>query len=141
VNGEHQMIAKQLDKANTEFREFERKDIKYRWGGSGRAGGWHGGIGTAARWACQVPRLVHSTAAACPLALPCMRCREDLKHLKAKLKKLEDKMAKDGSKGQELAAELARLQEDVPALQARAADLELQLGKAQEVGARVLSGI
>jgi hypothetical protein len=51
----------------------------------------------------------------------------------AKLKKLEDKMAKDGSKGQELAAELARLQEDVPALQARAADLELQLAKAQEV--------
>ena len=73
----------------------------------------------------------------CPLsALPCaaLWCREDLKHLKAKLKKLEDKMGKDSSKGQELAAELARLQEDVPALQARAADLELRLAKAQEVG-------
>ena len=56
-----------------------------------------------------------------------------MKHLKAKLKKLEEKMGKDSSKGQELAAELARLQEDVPLLQARAADLELQLTKAQEV--------
>ncbi len=38
-----------------------------------------------------------------------------------------------GAKTQELQAELERLQEDVPALQARAADLELQLAKAQEV--------
>lgn len=61
-------------------------------------------------------------------------CREDLKHLKQKLKKVEEKMAKDGTKADELQAELARLQEDVPALQARTADLELQLIKAQEVG-------
>lgn len=54
--------------------------------------------------------------------------------MKAKLKKLEDKAAKDGAKAGELEAELARLQEDVPALQARASDLELQLAKAQEVG-------
>ena len=96
--------------------------------------------------------------------------------MKAKLKKLDEKMAKDGAlgwgqggergtrmlsaslvqlcvcveahppgqpstpcswpagtKAQDLQAELERLQEDVPALQARAADLELQLAKAQEV--------
>ena len=31
VNGEHQAIAKELDKAQAEFKEFERKDIKFRW--------------------------------------------------------------------------------------------------------------
>ncbi len=32
--------------------------------------------------------------------LSCLACcREDLKHLKAKLKKLDDKMAKDGACG------------------------------------------
>ena len=53
MNGEHQVIANQLDKANTEFREFERKDIKYRWEGVGPSGVWlgerwkegHGGAG------------------------------------------------------------------------------------------------
>lgn len=32
INGEHQAIAAELEKAQGEFREFERKDIKYRWG-------------------------------------------------------------------------------------------------------------
>ena len=134
--------------------------------------------------------LVQSAAVPQP-AIPSACCREDLKHLKAKLKKLDEKMAKDGgwlevaagvgwgleqwrqvlvvllvvvfgaawcgcgmcfltqleaespslspftcgtgAKAQDLQVELQRLQEDVPALQARAADLELQLTKAQEV--------
>ncbi|EFN54921.1 hypothetical protein CHLNCDRAFT_134635 [Chlorella variabilis] len=96
VTGEHQVIAKELEKAHATFKEFERKDIKYR---------------------------------------------EDLKHLKQKLKKVEEKMAKDGTKADELQAELARLQEDVPALQARTADLELQLIKAQEVRTGLEEGI
>ncbi|KAI3438320.1 hypothetical protein D9Q98_000754 [Chlorella vulgaris] len=96
VNGEHSAIAAELEKAHANFREFERKDIKYR---------------------------------------------EDLKHLKAKLKKAEEKLGKDGAKAEELRAELARLEEEVPALQARAADLELQLGKAQEVRQGLEEGI
>ena len=41
VNGEHQAIAAELDKAQAEFREFERKDIKFRWGGPrGWVHGW-----------------------------------------------------------------------------------------------------
>lgn len=31
VNGEHSAIAAELEKAHANFREFERKDIKYRW--------------------------------------------------------------------------------------------------------------
>lgn len=31
VNSEHQAIAVELEKATAEFKEFERKDIKYRW--------------------------------------------------------------------------------------------------------------
>lgn len=30
VTGEHQVIAKELEKAHATFKEFERKDIKYR---------------------------------------------------------------------------------------------------------------
>lgn len=33
VNSEHQAIAKELEKAQADFREFERKDIKFRWDG------------------------------------------------------------------------------------------------------------
>ena len=53
---------------------------------------------------------------------------------------MEEKLGKDGAKAQELQAEVGRLQEDVPALQARAADLELQLGTAQEVRVCVCGG-
>ncbi len=55
MSADHGGVAKELDRANEEFKEFERKDIKYR---------------------------------------------EDLKHLKAKLKKLQDKLAKDSAKMQ-----------------------------------------
>ena len=117
INVQHRALAKELDKAHANFQEFERKDIKSRWAG------------------CQ--------CLACPSLRPrcpehgwCGLGREDLKHVKQKLKKLEEKMAKDTAKSQELHAELGQLQEDVPALQARAADLELQLAKAQEVGDR-----
>jgi hypothetical protein len=30
VNSKHAIIAKELEKAHTNFKEFERKDIKYR---------------------------------------------------------------------------------------------------------------
>ena len=53
MSADHGSVAKELERANEEFKEFERKDIKYR---------------------------------------------EDLKHLKAKLKKLQDKLAKDSAK-------------------------------------------
>lgn len=42
VNAEHQGIAKELEKAQAEFKEFERKDIKFRCGG-GLGGGLAGG--------------------------------------------------------------------------------------------------
>ena len=55
MSADHGSVAKELERANEEFKEFERKDIKYR---------------------------------------------EDLKHLKAKLKKLQDKLAKDSARMQ-----------------------------------------
>ena len=33
INAEYQAIAKELEKTNAEFKEFERKDIKYRQAG------------------------------------------------------------------------------------------------------------
>lgn len=53
MSADHGSVAKELERANEEFKEFERKDIKYR---------------------------------------------EDLKHVKAKLRKLQDKLTKDSSK-------------------------------------------
>lgn len=61
----HGAVAKELERANEEFKEFERKDIKYR---------------------------------------------EDLKHLKAKLKKLQDKLSKDSAKMQVIAYDQAHSQ-------------------------------
>lgn len=55
MSTDHGGVAKELERANEEFKEFERKDIKYR---------------------------------------------EDLKHLKAKLKKLQEKLVKDSAKMQ-----------------------------------------
>lgn len=55
MSADHGSVAKELERANEEFKEFERKDIKYR---------------------------------------------EDLKHIKAKLKKLQDKLTKDSAKMQ-----------------------------------------
>lgn len=42
VNGEYQAIAAELEAATGEFKEFERKDIKYRCGYSGGCLGWRG---------------------------------------------------------------------------------------------------
>lgn len=53
MSADHGSVAKELERANEEFKEFERKDIKYR---------------------------------------------EDLKHVKAKLKKLQEKLTKDSAK-------------------------------------------
>ena len=55
MSADHGSVAKELERANEEFKEFERKDIKYR---------------------------------------------EDVKHLKVKLKKLQDKLTKDTAKMQ-----------------------------------------
>ena len=72
MNGEYQVIAKQLDKANTEFREFERKDIKYRWGGAGgRVGGTavlvlqQGGLARCRGWFTQLPLRALSRCPVC----------------------------------------------------------------------------
>ena len=53
MSADHGSVAKELEKADKEFKEFERKDIKYR---------------------------------------------EDLKHTKTKLKKLQEKLTKDLAK-------------------------------------------
>lgn len=55
MSADHGSVAKELERANEEFKEFERKDIKYR---------------------------------------------EDLKHVKAKLKKLQEKLTRDSAKMQ-----------------------------------------
>lgn len=55
MSADHGSVAKELERANEEFKEFERKDIEYR---------------------------------------------EDLKHVKAKLKKLQEKLTKDSVKMQ-----------------------------------------
>ena len=59
--------------------------------------------------------------------------REDLKHLKAKLKKQDDKMQRDGAKAEASQAEAASLRGELPALEARAQELEGQLAKAHKV--------
>ena len=65
MSADHGSVAKELERANEEFKEFERKDIKYR---------------------------------------------EDLKHLKAKLKKLQDKLAKDSARMQVCSSHFLRIQ-------------------------------
>ena len=65
MSADHGSVAKELERANEEFKEFERKDIKYR---------------------------------------------EDLKHLKAKLKKLQDKLGKDSARMQVCSSHSLRIQ-------------------------------
>ena len=66
MSADYGAVAKELERANEEFKEFERKDIKYR---------------------------------------------EDLKHLKAKLKKLQEKLSKDSAKMQVIACDQAHSQQ------------------------------
>lgn len=65
MSADHGSVAKELERANQEFKEFERKDIKYR---------------------------------------------EDLKHLKAKLKRLQDRLAKDSARMQVCSSHSLRIQ-------------------------------
>ena len=50
--------------------------------------------------------------------------REDLKNMKARAKKLDDKVGKDTAKQGEMAAECAAIEEEVPALEAKKVELE-----------------
>lgn len=59
--------------------------------------------------------------------------REDLKFMKQKLKKLEEKVRKDSTKLCELDHEVASLRADVPEVNQRAENLTVQLKKGEEV--------
>jgi structural maintenance of chromosome 4 len=96
VAAEHASIQRELEAATGEFKEFERKDIKYR---------------------------------------------EDLKHLKSKLKKVEDKSAKDAAKLSAVEAEGAALEAAVPELRAKAEAAQAKLGPSEEVLEGMLEGI
>ena len=79
---EHAAISSELEAARSEFKEFERKDIK---------------------------------------------AREDLKHAKAKAKKLEDKQAADAAKLSEQQQRAAALAAELPALEAKRSAAEANL--------------
>jgi hypothetical protein len=59
--------------------------------------------------------------------------REDLKHIKAKLKKVEEKGAKDASKEAKLASEVEELEGAIPRLQARGEEVASKLQVAEKV--------
>ena len=96
VVGEHGAIQKELEAASSEFKEFERKDIKYR---------------------------------------------EDIKHMKTKLKKLEDKSNKDASRLASSENEIATLEAAGPLLRAQAEKAAAQLPPAEEALESMLDGI
>lgn len=96
VVSEHSAIQKELEAATSDFKEFERKDIKYR---------------------------------------------EDLKHMKAKVKKLEDKVAKDSAKLESCKAEAETMASAVPQLQARAEEAAGKLASAEEKLEAMAEGI
>jgi len=58
-----------------------------------------------------------------------IRYREDLKHMKANVKKIEAKLTKDVEKQKEMADECAAIEKDVPALEAKKFDLEARQEK------------
>lgn len=93
---EHQKIEQELESATGEFKEFERKDIKYR---------------------------------------------EDMKHLKAKLKKIEDKLLKDAAKLQNSEIESKEIENAVPHMTERVEKLQSELGPAEEKLEKLLDSI
>jgi len=58
-----------------------------------------------------------------------IKFREDLKHMKANIKKIETKLSKDIEKQKQMAQECAEIEKDVPALEAKKADLESRIEK------------
>ena len=93
---DHAAIQKELDTATSEFKEFERKDIKYR---------------------------------------------EDIKHMKNKLTKLEDKSIKDANKLSTAENEILVLKAAGPQLRAQAEKAASQLPPAEEMLEEMLEGI
>lgn len=96
VSKEYAGIQKELETASSDFKEFERKDIKYR---------------------------------------------EDIKHIKSKLKKLEDKASKDANKLAAAETEIATLEAAGPQLRAQAEQAAAHLPPAEEVLEGMLDGI
>lgn len=84
IAAQHGSIQKELDNAQEEFKNFEKKDIKYR---------------------------------------------EDIKHLKSKIERLETKAAKDKARLVDLERQAAA--EEVPTLRKHAAELTLKLSEAE----------
>ncbi|KAL0027544.1 hypothetical protein WJX77_009918 [Trebouxia sp. C0004] len=96
MSADHGSVAKELERANEEFKEFERKDIKYR---------------------------------------------EDLKHLKAKLKRLQDRLAKDSARMQAGSTEAEQLATGIPELTTKAQQLEQQLQAQEQVLQQLQEGV
>ena len=96
VATEHASIQKELETSTGDFKEFERKDIKYR---------------------------------------------EDIKHMKAKLKKLEDKTTKDAVRLATAEAEIVALQTAAPELRTQAERAAKELVPAEQVLEEMLEGI
>ena len=55
--------------------------------------------------------------------------REDLKNMKARAKKLDDKLAKDAKKRADMATEVETIEREVPELEAKKAELESRVGE------------
>ena len=93
---EHDSIARELERAQRDFKEFERKDIK---------------------------------------------AREDLKHARAKAKKLDERVAADTARRVELQAKAQQLAAEVPALEAKRDTAEQQLSTEDAKLEALLSGL
>lgn len=57
------------------------------------------------------------------------KCRQDLKDMKAAVKKTEAKIAKDMEKLKSMAAESAQIEKDIPSLESKKVDLEVRICK------------
>ena len=70
-----------------------------------------------------------------------VKYREDLKNMKAKVKKTEAKITKDTEKQKQMAAECAEIEKDVPALESKKADLEGRVEKEEAALSALLDSL
>ena len=81
-----------------------------------------------------------------------VKFREDLKHMKQQVKKLDEKLTKESAQKEKIVIECENIEKDVPALEARKADLEAKVqgeeskldemldglkGEMEEIGAKI----
>ena len=76
--------------------------------------------------------LARVTAAFAEFEKKDIRHRENLKNMKQRAKKLDEKLAKDTKKREDMAAETQAIEEALPALDAKKASLELNVGAEEE---------